>query len=102
MQMKAILSLCCFVVLLFAGAALFAEPAPAAAAAPVLDSGVQPSSAPFCAAPAVPMASKPDLGGPVAASACPAAIWQQCFKRYGTCTLCFCLGSACECENRCV
>jgi hypothetical protein len=101
MRMKTILSLCCFVALLFAGAALFAEPAPAPAAAPVLDSGVQPAAALFCPAPAANTA-KPIPGGPTASSACPVTLWQQCYQRYGTCMTCFCLGSACECENHCV
>lgn len=97
MRGRTILSLCCFVALLLTGAALVAEPAPAPAA-PVLNSA-QP--APMCPAP-VP-AAKPDLGGgPVAAAACPATQWQQCYQRYGTCTLCYCIGASCYCENRCV
>lgn len=100
MRARTILSLCCFVVLLLTGAALFAEPAPAPAA-PVLNSSVQPVPAPMCPAPA--LAAKPDLGGgPVAAAACPANVWQQCYQRYGTCTLCYCIGASCYCENRCV
>jgi hypothetical protein len=98
MRMRTILSLCCFLALLLTGAALFAEPAPA----PILDSGIQPAAAPFCPAPAISLAAKPHLGGPVATSACPVALWQQCYQRYGTCMTCFCLGSACECENHCV
>ncbi|MES1240716.1 MAG: hypothetical protein ABUT39_03775 [Acidobacteriota bacterium] len=97
MRARTILSLCCFLVLLLTGAALFAEPAPAPTA-PFLDS-VQ--AAPLCAAPAL-TASRPDLGGPTASAACPANIWQQCFQRYGTCTLCYCLSGSCFCENRCV
>jgi hypothetical protein len=101
MRVRTILTLCSFLVLLFAGAALFAEPAPAPApAAPFLDSGAQPAAAPMCPAPAP--AAKPDLGGPVANTACPANVWQQCFQRYGTCTLCYCIGGSCYCENRCV
>jgi hypothetical protein len=99
MRAKTILSLCCFLVLLFAGAVLSAEPVPAPAVAPFLSS-VQP--APVCAA--VPAATPAANlgGGPVTDSACPVALWQQCYQRYGTCMLCFCLGSSCECENRCV
>jgi hypothetical protein len=99
MRVKTILSLCCFLALLLTGAALFAEPAPAPSA-PVLDSGVQPAAAPMCPAPS--LAAKPDLGGPVANAVCPAAIWQQCYQRYGTCTLCYCIGGSCYCENRCL
>ena len=100
MRVKTILSLCCFLALLLTGTTLFAEPAPAPAA-PALDSGVQPAAAPMCPAPA-PVAAKPDLGGPGAAAACPASVWQQCYQRYGTCTLCYCIGGSCYCENRCV
>jgi hypothetical protein len=100
MRMRTILSLCCFLALLLTGAALFAEPAPTAA--PALDNSVQPAVAPFCPAPAVSLASKPVPGGPTAASACPVDLWQQCYQRYGRCMTCFCLGSACECENHCV
>ena len=100
MRMRTILSLCCFLALLLTGATLFAEPSPAPAA-PVLDSGIQPAAAPFCPAPAISLAAKPDLGGPTESSSCPATVWQQCYQRYGTCTLCYCLG-ACYCENRCV
>ncbi len=98
MRAKAILTLCCFVALLLTGAVLSAEPAPtlpgllvdAAAAAPVCS-----------AAPA--LSAKPDLGGgPGAAASCPASVYQACFQRYGTCTLCYCFGGACSCENRCV
>lgn len=102
MRARTILSLCCFLVLLLTGAALFAEPAPAplAPTAPVLNSA-QPAAPLMCPAP-VPTA-KPGLGGgPTAAAACPANIWQQCYQRYGTCTLCYCLDGSCFCENRCV
>jgi len=99
MRARTILSLCCFLVLLLTGAALFAESAPAPLA-PVLDSSVQPAAAPVCAAPVL-AAAKPDLGGPTASSTCPATIWQQCYQRYGTCTLCYCLSASCFCENRC-
>lgn len=105
MRARTILSLCCFVVLLLAGAALFAESAPAPLApvapiAPILDSGIQPAAAPLCAAPVL-AAAKPDLGGPVANTACPATQWQQCYQRYGTCMLCYCLSASCFCENKC-
>lgn len=97
MRARTILSLCCFVALLLTGTALFAEPAPA----PVLDSGIQPAAAPMCPAPV--LAAKPDLGGgPTAAAACPATQWQQCYQRYGTCMLCYCLGASCYCENKCL
>ena len=99
MRVKTILTLCCFLALLLTGAALFAEPAPAPAA-PVLDSSIQPAAAPMCPAPV--LAAKPDLGGPVANAACPAAVWQQCYQRYGSCTLCYCIGASCYCENRCL
>lgn len=101
MRARTILSLCCFLVLLLAGSTLFAEPAPAPTA-PVLNN-VQ--AAPMCPAPAVSeiLTAKPDLGGgPTAAAVCPANIWQQCYQRYGTCTLCYCLSGTCYCENRCV
>jgi len=97
MRAKTILTLCCFLTLLLAGTALFAEPAPALNS-PVLDSV---AAAPVCSA--APAAQNAATGlGPVTNSACPADLWQACYRRYGTCTLCFCLGSACECENRCV
>ena len=102
MRVRAILSLCCFLALFLVGAVLFAEPTPAApTAAPVLDTA---GVAAVC--PMTPVAVKTTTpsfgGGPVTDSACPVALWQQCYQRYGTCMLCFCLGSACECENRCV
>jgi hypothetical protein len=97
MRARTILTLCCFLALLLTGATLFAEPAPALNS-PIFDSA---APAPVCAA--APAAQNAAAGlGPVTNSACPVAEWQACFKRYGTCTLCFCLGSACECENRCV
>ena len=96
MRAQTILILCCFLTLLLAGATLFAEPAPVLNS-PVLDSV---AAAPVCSAPAAQNAA---TGlGPVTNSSCPAAEWQACFKRYGTCTLCFCISSGCECENRCV
>jgi hypothetical protein len=96
MRAKTILTLCCFLTLLLAGAALSAEPAPALSS-PVLDGVV---AAPVCSA--APVALSALGGGPVTNSACPASLYQACFQRYGTCTLCFCLGASCECENRCV
>ena len=92
MRVRTILSLCCFLALLFTGAALFAEPA--ASAAPLLNT--------IGAAPVCPVSPVGQTSGPVADSACPVNLWQQCYQRYGTCALCFCLGSSCECENRCV
>jgi len=100
MRARTILSLCCFLVLLLTGAALFAQPAPTAPA-PALT-----SAAPFCAAPTapttVPLDLSAGLGGPTTQSACPAALWQQCFARWGQCSLCYCIGTSCSCENRCV
>ncbi len=99
MRARTILSLCCFLVLLLTGATLFAEPAPTPTA-PLLNSA-QPAAPLMCPAPA--LTAKPDLGGgPTAAATCPATQWQQCYQRYGTCTLCYCIGSTCYCENRCV
>jgi hypothetical protein len=103
MRAKTLLTLCCFLTLLLVGAALFAAPAPVQNS-PLLDEITAP---PACSA--APAAQSPQTalglaGGSAAvqSSACPVAIWQACFQHYGTCTLCFCLGSACECENRCV
>jgi hypothetical protein len=100
MRARTILSLCCFLVLLLTGAALFAQPAPTAAApSPALT-----SAAPFCAAPTtVPLdLAAESLGGnPTTQSACPAALSQQCVARWGQCALCYCIGSSCSCENRC-
>jgi len=95
MRVRTILSLCCFLVLLFSGAALFAEPT--SVAAPVAPLLTTVGAAPVC-----PVAPAVQSSGPVTDSACPVNLWQQCFQRYGTCALCFCLGSSCECENRCV
>lgn len=98
MRARTVLTLCCFFALLVTGSALFAAPAPALAA-PTLDSV---TTAPVCSAP-VARATETDLGdGPVTEASCPASVWQACYQRHGTCALCFCLGSACECENRCV
>jgi len=99
MRAKTILALCCFLTLLLSGAVLSAEPAPALAN-PVLDSG---ATAPVCSAAPVAQTQRPTFAlGPVPNSPCPPSVWQACYKRYGTCTLCFCIGSGCECENRCV
>jgi len=103
MRAKTLLTLCCFLTLLLAGSVLFAAPAPSPDSA-LLD---QITAPPTCSgAPAVDSPQKalgPNGGSePTFRSACPAAIWQACFQRYGTCTLCFCIASGCECENRCV
>jgi len=73
MHAKRILTLCCLLTLmLLTGATLSLAPAPA-------------------------------LAGPVQMkAACPASVAQACRQRYGTCALCFCLGTTCYCENRCV
>lgn len=97
MRAKTILTLCCFLTLLLAGTVLSAEPAPALAA-PIFDSA---APAPVCSAAPAAQSALPDLG-PVTNSVCPAAIWQKCFQRYGTCTLCYCISAECFCENRCV
>jgi len=100
MRLKAILALCCFLTLLLAGAALFAE-TPQAPAAPALS----PVTGPACSAtPAVqaPQQALPDLGvAPETRSACPVSLSQTCTQRWGSCALCFCVGSSCSCENRC-
>ena len=102
MGAKPILTLCCFLALLLTGAVLFAEPAPVLTV-PVFDGVAAAAPAPVCSAEPVDQGEKPDFGGgPVLKAACPADVWQACYRRYGTCTLCFCLGSSCECENRCV
>lgn len=94
MRARTLLTLCCFLSLFLVGAVLSAEPVPAPAPSPLtLDDAAGP--APVCAA-------KAELSGPGTAASCPANVWQACYQRYGTCMLCFCLGSACECENRCV
>ncbi len=108
MRVRTILRLCCFLVLLFAlfaGTVLSAEPVPAPEGA-VLNS-VQP--APFCpAAPAVSLPANPanpanvGLGRPITNAACSASVWQQCYQRFGSCALCYCLGASCYCENKCV
>jgi hypothetical protein len=97
MRAKTILTLCCLLALLLPGAVLSAEPEPALTF-PILDEA---ATAPVCAAEPVAGGKKPD-GGPVVEAACPASVWQACFRRYGTCTLCYCLGASCFCENRCV
>jgi hypothetical protein len=103
MGLKPNLTLCCFLALLLAGAVLFAQPEPVPApAAPVFGNIANAAPAPVCSAEPIDQGTKPDFGGPVLESSCPASVWQACYRRYGTCTLCFCLGSSCECENRCV
>lgn len=98
MRAQTILSLVCVLTLVVAGAVMAAETGPALTA-PVFDNIVP---APICSEPA-PRNAQQDLGGgPVTEAACPPTVWQACYQRYGTCTLCFCIGSACECENRCV
>jgi hypothetical protein len=101
MGVKPILTLCCFLALLLAGAVLFAQPEPAPAlTAPIFDAA---ATAPVCPAEPVAKGEKPDLGGDIVLKAsCPASVWQACFQRYGTCTLCYCLSASCFCENRCV
>lgn len=98
MRAKTILSLCCILTLLLAGAALAAETGPALTA-PVFGDA---APAPVCSAPAAQPAQADLGGGPVTEAACPPSVWQACFQKHGTCTLCFCIGSSCECENRCV
>jgi hypothetical protein len=101
MRTKAIVTLCCFLTLLLAGVALFAE-APQAPAAPVVDN----ATAPVCAVAPVtqaPQQALPDLGiAPETRSACPVSLSQTCVQRYGQCALCYCIGASCSCENRCV
>jgi hypothetical protein len=101
MRMKTILALGCFVALLLTGAVLSAQPAPALPL-PALDNVVNPAAAaPVCSAAPAAQEARGTLG-PVTAAACPASVYQACYQRYGTCTLCFCFGSSCSCENRCV
>lgn len=100
MRVKAIVALCCFLTLLLAGVAAFAETSPAPAV-PALDN----ATAPICAvAPTTqaPQQALPDLGvAPETRSACPFSLSQTCTQRWGACALCFCVGSSCSCENRC-
>lgn len=99
MRAKMILCLCCVFTLLLAGAALATETGPAL----TLPSFDDVAPAPICSDAPAPRNAQQDLGGgPVTEAACPPSVWQACYQRYGTCTLCFCIGSACECENRCV
>lgn len=98
MRARTILTLCCFVALLMVGAVLSAEPVPSPPS-PIMAALAAPDTAgpaPVCAA------AKPALNGPTTAAACPADVWQACYRRYGTCMVCFCLSSGCECENKCV
>lgn len=99
MRVKTILPLCCIFILLLAGAALAAETGPALNI-PVFDD-VAP--APVCSLAPVSQPAQANLGGgPGTEAACPANLWQACYQKHGSCALCFCLGSSCECENRCV
>ena len=98
MRAKMILPLCFVLTLLLAGAALAAEPAPTLTG-PVFDAF---APAPVCSAPASQDVQADLGGGPGTEAACPPSVWQACFQKHGTCALCFCLGSSCECENRCV
>jgi hypothetical protein len=98
MRAKTTLLLCCVLTLLLAGPALAAETGPAL----TLSGFDNAAPAPVCSAPAAQPAQADLGGGPEPEAACPVSVWQACYQRYGTCTLCFCLGSACECENRCV
>ena len=105
MGAKPILTLCCFLALLLTGAVLFAEPAPAPAplTVPAFDDVANTAPAPVCPAEPVGQGQMPDFGAGLAPkAACPANVWQACFQRYGTCTLCYCLSGSCFCENRCV
>jgi hypothetical protein len=95
MRAKTIFSLCCFLCLLLTGAALFAEPAPTL----FLTGAVAPAA--VCPAAPVAQSAQP-LPGPTTNAACPASVSQACVQRYGQCALCYCLGSSCSCENRCV
>ena len=98
MRARTILTLCCFLTLLMVGAVLSAEPVPSPPS-PIMTALTAPDTAgpaPVCAA------AKADLGNPGTAASCPASVWQACYQRYGTCTLCYCIGSSCYCENRCV
>jgi hypothetical protein len=104
MGAKPSLTLCCFLALLLAGAVLFAQPEPAPAlTAPVFDNFANTATAPVCPAEPAGQGQKPDFGVDlVPKAACPASVWQACFQRYGSCTLCYCLSGSCFCENRCV
>ena len=95
MRARTVLTLCCFVALLMVGAVLSAEPVPSPVV-PALTAPDAAGPAPVCAA------AKADLGNPGTAASCPASVWQSCYQRYGSCTLCYCIGSSCYCENRCV
>ena len=99
MRTRTIFHFFCVLTLLLAGTAMAAETGPALTV-PVFDD-VAP--APVCSAAPVAQPAQAELGrGPVTQAACPPSVWQACYQKYGTCTLCFCIGSACECENRCV
>jgi hypothetical protein len=99
MRAKTILSLCCFLCLLLTGAALFAEPAP------VPNVSLTDIVAPAAVCPATPIAPLEETAQPlvrVTNSACPVSLSQSCVQRFGQCALCYCIGSSCSCENRCV
>lgn len=99
MRTKPILALCCFVALLLTGTVLSAQSVPALPL-PVLDNA---AAAPVCSATPEAQSARGNVGGgPMTAAACPASVYQACYQRYGTCALCFCFGSSCSCENRCV
>jgi len=99
MRVRTMIVFCCLFTLLLAGAALAASPAPAV---PAFDGPAAPvcSVAPTTQA---PQQALPDLGiAPETRSACPVSLSQTCVQRYGQCALCYCLGTSCSCENRCV
>jgi hypothetical protein len=97
MRARTIFHFFCVLTLLLAGTAMAAGPA---LTAPVF-ADVAP--APVCSAAPVAQPAQAKLGGgPVTQAACPPSVWQACYQKHGTCALCFCLGSNCECENRCV
>ena len=98
MRAKTILPLCFVLTLLLAGPALAAETGPALTA-PVFDAA---APAPVCSAPMAQPAQADLGGGPEPEAACPVSVWQACFQRFGSCTLCYCIGANCSCENRCV
>jgi hypothetical protein len=97
MRAKPIL-FCCVLTLLLAGAVLAAETG-SALTIPVFDEA---APAPICSAP-VSQDAQADLGGgPGTEASCPASVWQACYQQHGTCALCFCFGSSCSCENKCM
>jgi hypothetical protein len=98
MRAKTILQLCCVLTFLLTGTALAAETGPALTA-PAFDNL---APALVCSAPVTQVAQADLGGGPGTEASCPVSVWQACYQRHGTCALCFCLGSSCECENRCM